>query len=77
MEYKRTNVFCELSDRALAGLSAAVESLPTSCSVIARVAQGGPKVGSVTLTTGHGSNVAKLCGPATVRADRLERNING
>jgi len=70
MEYKRTNVFCELPDRAFAGLSTAVKSLPTRRSVIA-------EVGSVTLTTGHGSNVAKLCGPATLRADRLERNING
>ena len=70
MEYKRTNVFCELPDRAFAGLSTAVKSLPTRRSVIA-------EVGSVTLTTGHGSNVAKLCGPATLLADRLERNING
>jgi hypothetical protein len=40
MEYKRTNVFCELPDRAFAGLSAAVKSLPTSRPVIANV---GPK----------------------------------
>ncbi len=70
MEYKRTNVRCGLPNRVFADLNAAVESPPTSRSVIAKVA-------SVTLTTGHGSNVAKLCGPATVRADRLERNING
>jgi hypothetical protein len=70
MEYKRTNVLRELPNRAFADLNNAVKSLPTSRSVTARVA-------CVTLTTGHGSNVAKLCGPATVRADRLERNING
>jgi hypothetical protein len=40
MEYKRTNVFCELPDRAFAGLIAAVKSLPTSRPVIANV---GPK----------------------------------
>jgi hypothetical protein len=62
MEYKRTNVRCRLPNRAFADLNTAAKALPTSRSVIAKVA-------CVTLTTGHGSNVAKLCGPATVRAD--------